>query len=230
METSLVFHELTESWFPKAMNECYTEVQHLEPGESDCPYQTIYPLTHMTLMIDICTYGLRGVRRVGDDCLQSQSLKQRVCVFCSLLNLCNRLSLFLLSLIQHNWSGRFLHALDVSISSWQHALSLFVSGQPRPQLDQSNPAAFCLAFCVTEHLSLCCNSIHFDNLAPKLSGWFLILHTALLICKHHTKATGEHIIIQRTSSQTDAVEPCDVGLINDMDWRAPAVGYVGQTN
>lgn len=167
---------------------------------------------------------------VGDDCLQSQSLKQRVCVFCSLLNLCNRLSLFLLSLIQHNWSDRFLHALDVSISSWQHALSLFVSGQPRPQLDQSNPAAFCLAFCVTEHLSLCCNSIHFDNLAPKLSGWFLILHTALLICKHHTKATGEHIIIQRTSSQTDAVEPCDVGLINDMDWRAPAVGYVGQAN
>lgn len=153
-----------------------------------------------------------------------------VCVFCSLLNLCNRLSLFLLSLIQHNWSDRFLHALDVFISSWQHALSLFVSGQPRPQLDQSNPAAFCLAFCVTEHLSLCCNSIHFDNLAPKLSGWFLILHTALLICKHHTKATGEHIIIQRTSSQTDAVEPCDVGLINDMDWRAPAVGYVGQAN
>lgn len=48
--------------------------------------------------------------------------------------------------------------------------------------------------------------------------------------QHHTQATGEQIIIQGTSSQADAVEPCDVWLINGVDWRAPAVGYVGQTN
>lgn len=44
--------------------------------------------------------------------------------------------------------------------------------------------------------------------------------------KHHTQATGEQIIIQGT----DAMEPCDVRLINGMDWCAPAVDYVGQTN
>lgn len=37
-------------------------------------------------------------------------------------------------------------------------------------------------------------------------------------------------MIRGTSPQTDAVEPCDVRLINGMDWRAPAAGYVGQTN
>lgn len=37
-------------------------------------------------------------------------------------------------------------------------------------------------------------------------------------------------MMQGTSSQTDAEEPCDVCLINGMDWHAPAVGYVGQAN
>lgn len=46
----------------------------------------------------------------------------------------------------------------------------------------------------------------------------------------HESKTGERIIIHGTSSQTDAVEPCDVRLINSVDWRAPTDGYVGQIN
>lgn len=33
-----------------------------------------------------------------------------------------------------------------------------------------------------------------------------------------------------TLSQSNAVEPCDVGLINGVDWHAVDVGFVGQTN
>lgn len=36
-------------------------------------------------------------------------------------------------------------------------------------------------------------------------------------------------MIQGTS-QTDAVEPCDVRLINGKDWHAPAADYVGRAN
>lgn len=35
-------------------------------------------------------------------------------------------------------------------------------------------------------------------------------------------------MIRGTSHQTDAMDPCDVQLINGMDCRAPAGGYVGQ--
>lgn len=59
--------------------------------------------------------------------------------------------------------------------------------------------------------------------------FFLIKRAAVLICSHHTEATGVQIIIQGDLSQADAVEPYDVRLINSTAWRAPAVGYVGQT-
>lgn len=169
----------------------------------------------------------------------SQNSWQTFLVFFPLLNLYIifplfyfHLSVFLLSLTELNWSDLlFLVLYSDFIHQQLTACLASICFLVKPNHGSINTTLQNSDWlCVTKRISLCCLTLDFDNLTPKLNGWFLIIHAALLICKHHMKATGEQIIIQGTSSQTEAVEPCDVRLINGMDWRAPAVGYVGQTN
>lgn len=49
-----------------------------------------------------------------------------------------------------------------------------------------------------------------------------------MLCAHCINPLGEQIIISWTFAQSDAVAPCDVSLINIVDWRAPVVDNVGQ--